>query len=131
MKLGTQTNSLTNHLYSRMTVGQPEPKEGMGCTILAWTDRYAGTITFVGKLGRFICVREDDATRVDKNGMSDSGQVYEYKTNNNGRLFRFRKTRAGTWQEITRNLETGRYNKVEGGHGLLIGHREKYHDFSF
>jgi primosomal protein N' len=47
MKLGAQTASLTNHLQSRATIGQPEPTVGMGATLLGWTDRYAGTIVEV------------------------------------------------------------------------------------
>jgi hypothetical protein len=34
MRIGTQTNSLVNHLYSRAVNGQPEPVIGMGATLL-------------------------------------------------------------------------------------------------
>ena len=34
MKLGSQTGSVINHLYSRAVIGQPKPKVGMGCTLL-------------------------------------------------------------------------------------------------
>jgi len=44
MKLGTDTGSAINHLYSRMTKDAPEPVEGMDATVLSWTDRYAGKI---------------------------------------------------------------------------------------
>ena len=32
MKLGTETGSMTNHIYSRATKGQPDPAVGMGAT---------------------------------------------------------------------------------------------------
>ncbi|MBI0325563.1 hypothetical protein [Burkholderia plantarii] len=41
---------LVNHLQARAVIGQPEPVVGMGVTILAWTDRYAGTIVKIEKL---------------------------------------------------------------------------------
>ena len=41
MNIGTQTSSLVNHLYSRMTIGEPEPTVGMGVTMLSWSDRNA------------------------------------------------------------------------------------------
>ena len=44
MNLGAQTGSVINHLHSRAVIGQPEPKPGMGCTILKWSDRDAATI---------------------------------------------------------------------------------------
>jgi hypothetical protein len=43
MHLGTQTGSLTNHLYSRIKLPS-EVKVGDGATLLGWTDRYAGTV---------------------------------------------------------------------------------------
>lgn len=63
-----------------------------------------------------ITVQEDIATRTDSNGESES-QRYEYSPNSNGRLYLFRRTRKG-W-------------RTKDKHGLLIGHRNAYHDFSF
>lgn len=133
MKLGTQTGSLTNHMYSRMTIGQPEPVEGMGATILGWTDRHPGTIINVSQRagGIVIYVREDKATRTDGNGRSEC-QSYSYEANSEGRLWTFRQTKTGAWEEVTVNQKTGRFNKAEGGgYGLRIGERDKYHDYSF
>ena len=130
MKLGTQTASLTNHLYSRMTIGQPDPVVGMGATVLCWTDRHAATVTaLLNSSGTIIVVREDYARRIDKNGMSES-QEYEYSRNTEGRRYIFRKGAHGDWQQIEINSKTQRWNKVEGP-GLRIGEREEYHDFSF
>lgn len=134
MKLGRQTASVTNHILSRAVKGQPEPVVGMGATILSWTDRQPGTIIDVSNAhaATVIYVREDNATRVDKLGMTDSGQRYLFEPDPNGRLYTFRKREDGTWEEVTVNPKTGRYNKIEGGgHGLRIGERDKYHDFSF
>jgi hypothetical protein len=133
MKLGTQTNSLTNHLYSRMVIGQPEPAVGMGATILAWTERYPATIAKIiwSGLGHrmLIEVQEDKATRVDNRGMCES-QEWSYESNPNGCKRTFRRSASGCWQEVTFNERTKRWNKTEG-HGLRIGEREKYYDFSF
>jgi hypothetical protein len=131
MRLGTQTGSLTNHILSRAVIGQPEPVEGMGATILSWTDRHAATIIHVtnAHAQTVIYVREDTATRTDKNGMSES-QSYAYAPNPQGRLYTFRRTKSGTWEEVSVNEKTGRFNKT-GGCGLRIGERAEYRDFSF
>ena len=131
MKLGIQTASVTNHIYSRMTVGQPDPIDGMGATILCWTDRHAATIICVDKshTQTLLWVREDKATRTDKNGMSEC-QSYDFEPNPNGRVLTFRQTKSGGWEEVEVNQKTGRLNKVDG-HGLRIGERAEYRDFSF
>lgn len=130
MNLGTQTNSLTNHLMSRATIGQPDPQVGMGATVLCWTDRHAATIFRVFKVGKsqFVEVRRDIATRVDRNGMSEA-QDYTYKTTPNGSadIFRFN---GGRWEHVRFNEDTKRWNATRGN-GLRIGDRNEYHDFSF
>lgn len=133
MKLGTQTGSLTNHVMSRMTIGQPKPVEGMGVTILSWTDRHAGTIINVTQRssGTIIWVREDKATRTDSNGLSEE-QTYTFEPNPQGRVIVFHcAERDGAWREMMLNPSTGRLNIVKGGHGLRIGERAEYRDFSF
>lgn len=133
MKLGIQTGNVTNHLYSRMTIGQPAPVDGMGATVLCWTDRCAGTVISVSqRAGKtLVHVREDRATRTDGNGMSEC-QSYSFEADPEGHLWTFRQTKTGVWEEVTVNPNTGRFNKAEGGgYGLRIGEREKYHDFSF
>ena len=131
MKLGTETGSLTNHLYSRAVIGQPEPVIGMGATVLYWTDRHAGTIVMVynGPKGEIINIQEDFAKRADTNGMSES-QSYDYSPNVNGVIRSFRKGKNGGWQYVVKNPKTGRWNK-EQGPCLRIGERCHYHDFSF
>jgi len=130
MNLGTQTNSLTNHLMSRATIGQPEPVVGMGATVLMWTDRHAATIFRVFTIGKcqLVEVRRDIATRIDRNGMSES-QEYTYKTTPSGSVdtFRFNGQR---WEHVRFNKMTKRWNATKGS-GLRIGSRDEYHDFSF
>jgi hypothetical protein len=131
LKLGSQTGSLTNHLYSRMIKGQPEPVVGMGATLLSWTDREAATIVEVSKTkggAWLITVQEDDAKRIDKNGLSES-QDYKYTPNPAApkRMFRFDEGKG--WREVRANGK-GRL-VLTGGAGLRIGERDKYHDFSF
>lgn len=134
MKLGTETNSLVNHLFARGTIGQPKPIVGMGATLLMWTDRHAATIVSVEELisKRYlylIQVVEDFARRVDDNGMSES-QEYVYESDINGRRILFASDRnTGAWTRMRHN-EKGRLVKDKGT-GLRIGSRESYHDFSF
>lgn len=131
MKAGTQTNSLVNHLYSRAVIGQPDPQVGMGATLLGWTDRYPATVIEVFKIGKAVAIKvqDDDYKRIDKNGMSES-QQYEYMPNPNACTSVFKQNADGSWSKVFRDFETNRWRKSGNG-GLLLGKREKYHDFSF
>lgn len=128
MKLGTQTGSVMNHLYSRMTIGEPAVYVGMGVTFLSWTDRSPGTIVEVNTKKNYIVCIEDDCKRIDKNGMSEC-QEYEYTTNPDGHERYFRKDKNGQWRGMRFN-ENGRL-VYSGVGGLRVGEREKYYDFSF
>jgi hypothetical protein len=132
MKLGGNngTGSLTNWLLSGVK-GQPEPVVGMGATLLAYTDRYAGTITrvFEERGVLMVDVQEDDAKRTDNNGMSEM-QEYAYSPNPNGRVKTFKLYKGG-WQAVYKSQVTGRWKMDPGGNGLRIGERRKYNDFSF
>lgn len=130
MQIGTQTNSLVNNIYGRMTKGAPDPKVGMGATILLWTDRNAATVIFVDEKMRIVTVQADKATRIDKNGMSEM-QEYEYEQDLDGSLYTFRRNKVGGWDQVRLNEKTGRWNKVHGGVGLILGVRRHYYDFSF
>ena len=127
MNIGTHTGSLVNHLYSRMTNGEPEPTVGMGVTMLSWTDRDAGTIVEVNNKKRYIAVTEDSKVRIDNNGISES-QQYEYTPVMDGHRDYYRKDRKGQWRRCYFN-ENGRL--IFGTGGLIIGRRESYYDFSF
>jgi len=100
----------------------PEPKVGMGATVLHWTDRTAGTIIEVG--ANYFTVQADTAIRTDGNGMSDA-QSYRYELNPAGTLYVFERVRRGKAKGAWR--ENGR----KDGNGVLIGHRNHYYDFSF
>lgn len=129
MQVGTETNSLVNHIYSR--TASLEPVVGMGVTLLHWTDRSAGTIFRIFTVGKsaYIEVREDHCKRIDKNGMSED-QQYEYKTDVKGSRQVFKRQDNGRWVRVRKSETTGRWVKAEGC-GLLIGQRRAYHDFSF
>ena len=134
MKLGSQTASLTNHLLSRATLGQPKPEVGMGVTLLQWSDRSAGTIQKVTELASKtwaweIEITDDSARRIDNNGMSES-QEYEYTQHPDGYRTTYRcKREGGEWIRVVRN-ENGR-TVISRGAGLQIGVRQAYHDFTF
>ena len=130
MKLGTQTGSLTNHILSRATIGQPEPVVGMGATLLAWTDRHAATIILVTNGGAMLTVQEDKVVRTDSGGPFTETQRYSYEANPAGAIHRFRKNKAGGWDEVSLNQKTNRWVKT-GGYGLRIGERMEHRDPSF
>jgi len=134
MKLGTETGSLYNYIYSRAVIGEPKIYLGLGATILGWTDRYPCTIVEIatkrnGSLD-YIVVQEDDAKRIDKNGMSED-QTYEYTRNEDGRTHYYRKDKKGIWRSCIRKGQTGRIVYTRDNRGLTIGERDKYYDFSF
>ena len=113
-----QTTSIINTIMH--VTKSEEPQVGMGATVLAWTDRYAGTIvevkhTQAGKV-KEVVVQEDKATRTDGFGMSDS-QTYAYEADPQGRLFSIYYFKG----EVSKR----------SGYGLAVGIRRKYHDFSF
>lgn len=131
MNVGTQTNSLVNHLYSRMVNGQPSPVVGMGATILSWTDRDAGTIVEVEaiKNGYRVGVTRDHS-KVVSGSTQDGSAEYEYSQNAGGYISRWQTDKNGMWVECHFNSETNRW-KASKGNGLRIGARETYRDPSF
>lgn len=132
MKLGTQTASVTNHLLSRATIGQPEPTVGMGATILMWTDRRAATITAITetKRGRVLTVQYDKV-KVISGSVQDGSAAYEYTPDSNGRIRHFR-WENDSWIEVLLGIRAGTFKKIPGGgRGLRIGQRDEYCDPSF
>ena len=114
LKLGTETASVQNWMMSG-TNGEPIPTVGMPCTILMWTDRHAATIVKVTPSQ--VHVQRCIATRIDKNGMSES-QHYTYTDDPTASVEVFRKTKKG-------------WRKTGGGTQLRLGERSEYHDYSF
>lgn len=116
------TNSLTNAIM--VASKQPEPKVGMGATIVMYSDRYAATIVTIARVSGIdrVHVREDIVTRIDNNGMSEC-QDYAYAPNPNAPV------------QVFTLRNTGRYVKMRqptnGGTHLLIGVRDHYTDPSF
>lgn len=92
-------------------------KIGDGVTFRIYTDRFACTVTRVSKSGKTFWCREDKATRIDNNGMSET-QEYSYEADPNGREHRVSLRKDGTWRSTT-------------GYRAALGVRAAYHDFSF
>jgi hypothetical protein len=136
MKLGSQTNSIVNHLYARGTIGQPDPVVGMGVTLLGWTDRNAGTIHAVRLLASKQWSWEievtHDASKVVSGSTLDGTADYEYTPRPDGerRVFRFN-LKSGMWVCGSINPDTSKFNANKRGSGLRIGERETYYDPSF
>lgn len=134
MKLGTQTASVINNLYSREVIGEPAPVVGMGCTMLGWTDRRPGTIVEVVDLeskvySTLIYVTEDEAF-VYKGSMQDGSAEYSFRQRIGAAQSMFRKNRVTGFWENARYNEKDRMVK-SNGNGIMIGKREKYYDPSF
>jgi len=132
-----QFGSVQNHMYARMTIGEPAPEEGMAATILGWSDRYAATIIRLRPVGNrgstdhVLYVQRDEA-KVVKGSGHDGSAEYEYERNPNGAIYHFRKDKKGRWQEVVYNEATERFSFVRGGGaGLRIGERREYRDPSF
>ena len=133
MNIGTQTNSLVNNLYSRMTIGAPAPKVGMAATTLSWTDRHAATVTKVTELsGKWkwqIEVVEDKAM-VISGSTHDGSAEFAFVPNTDGYANLYRMDRkTGEWIHGYINRDTHKFNKAPGG--LILGRRDHYVDPSF
>ena len=135
MNIGTQTNSLINNIYSRMTVGAPAPTVGMGATKLSWTDRHAATVTKVTELksktwAYEIFVIEDKPTVVS-GSVYDGSAVYTFEPNPCGYADMYRMDRkSGKWVRGYINQETGRFKQRRSG-GLILGMRDHHYDPHF
>ena len=120
MNLTQPTGSLINNIYAN-SKQQQQPKNGDGATALCHTDRYSCTIVEVVDT-KTIIVQEDNAKRIDDNGMSES-QRYEYSANPESPLIIVTLRKNGRWV---------RYGEPSSN-GLIfaIGIRDSYHDYSF
>lgn len=94
---------------------QPAPEVGMGATLVMYSDRRAYTISRVSKSGKTFWMRQDKATRVDNNGMSES-QQYAYTQQSDAPETQVHNTKDG-WKS--------------GGHKVWVGLRDEHYDFSF
>lgn len=105
--------NLINRMIEREVAG---PEVGGGATICHYSDRDAATVVRVSPSGKTAWIQQDVATRVDKNGMSES-QEYAYERDPGAPILKVVRTKKG-W-------------KIAGGSRVAFGHRSKYHDFSF
>jgi len=92
------------------------PTVDMPCTICWITDQKAATVVAVSPTRAKVTVREDKATRTDKNGMSDS-QSYTYERDPKGREHVFHRQANGSYRSP--------------GKHLVLGERHSFHDFSY
>ena len=134
MNIGTQTNSLVNHLYSRMTVGAPAPVVGMAATTLSWSDRHAATVTEVTELTSKVWAYEirvvEDKVIVIAGSTHDGSATFAFAPgiyNHAGTYRMDRKT--GAWVHGYINQDTGKFKRGQGG--LILGRRDHYVDPSF
>lgn len=117
--------SLTNRIME--TIPPAVPEVGMGGTIVMWSDRYPVTIIGILRATRqsnptVIRVQGDKATRLDKNGMSET-QEWSFERDEKGDITEFSKRRNGTWVKVGDSMKSGTI--------LRVGKRDRYYDFSF
>jgi hypothetical protein len=134
MKIGTQTNSVINNLYSRMTVGAPAPVVGMAATTLSWTDRYAATVTEVTELTSKVWAYEirvvEDKVLVISGSTHDGSATFAFVPTPSGYANIYRMDRkTGVWAHGYINQDTGKFKKGQGG--LILGRRDHHVDPSF
>ena len=115
------TGSLVNHLYSGAR-GQPEPGNGLGATVLGWTDRRAGTIEQATE-SSFVW-RQDRAT-VTLGSRYDGSAEYACAPDPTGSTTVFKRVARGNAKGQWR--ADGR----KDGDRIRIGVREEYYDPSF
>ncbi len=94
------------------------PQVGMGATICHWSDRTPATIIYVSNNGRKITLQEDNAVRLDNNGISEL-QEYTFNRNVNGKLYH------------ATLRKDGKYRIVGGKELISLDTRNKYYDYSF
>jgi len=137
-KIGTNFGSVSNWISSKTWFKYDALTIGNGATVYSWSDRYGATLVDIIKRNgkQFIVVQEDHAERTDNNGMSES-QSYKYSANPEGKKHYAQildiETEDGQKGFILEprylNPQTNRFNK--DGHRITLGHRSKFHDYSF
>lgn len=115
-------------------------KIGDGGTEYMWSDRRPYSVCSVdtnwkNKGFEIIGVQEDNAKRIDSNGMSED-QTYEFTSNPDAPVCFLKsiiiETEQGKrkiYEPVHWNEKTNRWNK--GGTAVTLGRREKYWDPSF
>jgi len=101
----------------------PDAKVGMPATVCFHSDNHPATVIEVSGEGRRIKVQQDNAERMDSNGMSEE-QVYSYTRDPDGRIFE-----ASFRKKIGRYVVKGESPK--SGTKIHVGRRRKFYDYSF
>lgn len=101
----------------------PNAEVGMPATVCFHSDNLPATVIEVAGEGKRIKVQEDNAERMDSNGMSEA-QEYSYTRNPDGRIFE-----ASFRKKIGRYVVKG--DGVRNGTRIFVGRRRKFHDFCF
>lgn len=118
------TNSFVNLIQGNAS--SPEPQLGMGATLLGYTDRHPATIVSVlrNEKGKVVAVeiQQDNFKRTDSNGMSEM-QSYEFWPDPTAPRVIYTLRKNGRF--------VLRHTGMNDGERLLIGTRQKYHDYSF
>lgn len=120
--------SLTNRIMENNSIS--DVKVGDGATLISYSDRHAGTVVemFTKGKAQYVTVQEDNAERIDDNGMSES-QEYKFTPNPQGATHTFKLLPGRPWKQVRKN-DKGRFVFYDG-YGLRLGHRSEYYDFSF
>jgi hypothetical protein len=108
-----------------MTTETTTPAPGDGATVRYYTDQHAATVTRVSPSGKTVWVREDKATRVDGNGMSEC-QDYTYSPDPTAPERKFTLRSNGLYRK----------SGTRTGCVLYVGarrayYRRAYYDYSF
>lgn len=135
MNIGTQTNSLINHMYSCASPHQAAVLVGDGCTLLHWTDRSPATVVAVKALAskiysNLIEVRED-LCEVIAGSVHDGSAAYKFSVNTAAPKKLYRQRIADGALIGCYYNDSDRLVNCKGGSGVLLGKREKYVDPSF
>lgn len=122
LKLGTETGSIVNHLYSSR---DNRPEVGKGATELFWTDRKAWFVNSVSADGKSCEIELPKVVRTDNNGMSEI-QHYRFERESNPFKLTLR-YRYGSWYVYNAKHPYKRYSKIN----IRFGFMSQYHDYSF
>jgi len=118
---------MINSIMASMVIGQPDPEEGMGGTILFHSDRHPCTIIHVSKSKKTIVVREDIARYIpgdSKLGYAHTEcQEWDIQPDSKGLEMTFTLRKNGRW--------TVKGDPMNGGTHLRLGSREKFYDPHF
>ena len=112
---------MTNNLISNVLVDATQnviPTVGMGITICSYSDRHAGTITKVSPSGKTFWYKQDDAERIDNNGIGDA-QTYKYTFNEKMPNEKVTMRKNGQWRATGTNYY------------IALDVRDEYYDYSF